>query len=197
MAETQSMNAGEPQAGVVPMRFEDIYLAYYKRVYNFIYSRLLHRENAEDVTADVFVSVHRNLSRLDLSRGTFNTWIFSIARNAVRDFKKRAAFRCEVLGSVPETFAPEESFPENGGRDNTLKNPDNIWLQQLLQQLTEEEGDLLMYRYQMSLSNAEVGEILDISVEAVSARYQRLLKKCRQMSRQMEQASGRLWQGDS
>ena len=105
-----------------------------------------------------------------------------MARNAVLDFRKRAAYRREILGDVPETTAPETDFMESGGKDDTLRNPDNIWLAQILCRLTEEEANLLMLRYQLQLSNAEVGNILDISTDAVSKRYQRLLQTCRQLA---------------
>ncbi|MBR5908902.1 MAG: sigma-70 family RNA polymerase sigma factor, partial [Schwartzia sp.] len=115
---------------------------------------------------------------------------FSIARNAMRDFRKRAAFRREVLGDVPETFSPELAFPENGGKDDTLQNPDNIWLARLLRQLTEEEYNLLMMRYQMNFSNLEVAEALDINKSAVSKRYSRLLEKLRELEREIRDESG-------
>ena len=185
MEETQA----KMEAGAVPMRFEDVYLAYYKGIYNYIFGCLRHRESAEDVTADVFAAVHRNFSRLDTSRGTLSAWIFTIARNAMRDFRKRAVFRREVLGDVPEMLAMEMPFLENGGKDDTLHNPDNVWLAQLLRQLSEEEVDFLMMRYQMNLSNGEIAEALAINESAVSKRYRRLLDKLRELDKKMRDGS--------
>ena len=181
MEETQA----KMEAGAVPMRFEDVYLAYYKGIYNYIFGCLRHRESAEDVTAEVFAAVHRHFSRLDASRGTLSAWIFTIARNAMRDFRKRAVFRREVLGDVPEMLAMEMPFLENGGKDDTLHNPDNVWLAQLLRQLSEEEVDLLMMRYQMGLSNGEIAEALSMNAAAVSKRYHRLLDKLRELDKKM------------
>ncbi len=184
MDEAKEKIEQELRKGADPARFEEIYLAYYKGIYNYIYSFVRHRETAEDVTADVFASVYRNLAKLDLSRGTFSSWIYAIARNAVKDMRKRAAFRCEVLGVMPETAASETPFAENGGWDDTLKNPDNVWLQGLLEHLDEEEINLLMLRYQMGFSNQEVGKILNLSADAVSKRYRRLLMRCRKLGQQ-------------
>ncbi len=182
MAENQPAADAGPKTEPFPARFEEIYLSHYKRIYNYIFSRIRHRETSEDLTADVFAAVHENLERLDPSRGPLSAWIYTVARNAVLDFRKRAAYRREILGDVPETAAPETGFMESGGKDDTLRNPDNIWLAQILCRLTEEEANLLMFRYQLQLSNAEVGNILDISTDAVSKRYQRLLQKCRQLA---------------
>lgn len=190
MAEAQAKIEAETQEEIVPVRFEDIYLAYYKGVYNFIYGYLRHRESAEDVTADVFATVHQKISLLDVSRGTISAWIFAIARNAVRDFRKRAVFHREILGGAPETLATEMPFPESGGEDDSLRNPDNIWLAQLLRQLTEEENNLLMLRYQMNFSNTEIAEILDMNTSAVSKRFRRLLEKCRELDQKMKAEFG-------
>ena len=42
-----------------PIDFEQIYRDYHKNVYNYIYGQILHREAAEDLTADVFVRTVR------------------------------------------------------------------------------------------------------------------------------------------
>ena len=186
MAENQPAADSGPKTEPFPARFEEIYLSHYKRIYNYIYSCIQHREISEDLTADVFAAVHENLERLDPGRGSISAWVYTVARNTVLDFRKRAAFHREVLGDVPETAASDQPFPESGGKDDTLRNPDNIWLARILCRLTEEEANLLMFRYQLQLSNAEVGNILDISTDAVSKRYQRLLQKCRQMAAEEE-----------
>ncbi|MBR4695594.1 MAG: sigma-70 family RNA polymerase sigma factor, partial [Selenomonadaceae bacterium] len=103
-------------AAVLP-DMEELYNQYYRRIYNYIYGRILHRENAEDLTAEVFIAVYQNLSQMDEGRGSLATWMFAIARNAVRDFSRRSAFRREVSGEVPDVTAPED----NMGKDDSLR----------------------------------------------------------------------------
>ena len=45
--------------------FEKIYREYHRKVYNYVYWRVLQREAAEDLTADVFVAVAVNLDKFD------------------------------------------------------------------------------------------------------------------------------------
>ena len=42
------------------LSFTEIYREYYRRVYNYAFSRLLHREEAEDATAEVFLVLLQN-----------------------------------------------------------------------------------------------------------------------------------------
>ena len=41
--------------------FTRIYQEYYRRVYNYAFSRLLRREDAEDATAEVFIVLLKNI----------------------------------------------------------------------------------------------------------------------------------------
>ena len=51
----------------------------------------------------------------------------------------------------------------------------------MLQQLSLKERDFLELRYGLELKNAEIAELLGISRDGVRMRYERLLKKCRQL----------------
>ena len=67
------------------LSFTEIYQEYYRRVYNYAFSRLLHREEAEDATAEVFLVLLQNLRSYDPQRGSVATWINRIAHNAVQN----------------------------------------------------------------------------------------------------------------
>jgi RNA polymerase sigma-70 factor (ECF subfamily) len=52
-------------------------------------------DDAEDVTQQVSVSLHRNLNGFD-ERSRFTTWVYAIARNAALEVSRRASRRHEV-----------------------------------------------------------------------------------------------------
>lgn len=66
----------------------DLYRAYGRALYGFIYSKVGNRAAAEDITSDVFV---RALTHLDPTRPEHSSvaWLYSVARNAVNDYWRR------------------------------------------------------------------------------------------------------------
>ena len=52
---------------------ERIYREYRDRIFGYIRSKINSRQNAEDLTSDVFVKVYEKLDTFDESRASFST----------------------------------------------------------------------------------------------------------------------------
>ena len=163
-----------------PLDFETIYQTYYKSVYRYIYGQILHRETAEDLTADVFVAAATHLGQFDPARGNFAPWLFTIARNLTRNYLLRASTRREVSREEP----PERSADASAGRDDSLRAPVNVRAERILARLSPEERRLLELRYTLDLTNEEIGRIVGATAAAVSQRFHRLLAKCSKIDKE-------------
>ena len=71
-------------------RFAELYEDNFERVYAFIARRVRDRDEAEDLTSEVFHQALANLARFEW-RVPFAAWLFRIAANAIVDRAKRAA----------------------------------------------------------------------------------------------------------
>ena len=56
---------------------------FYTKIYRYVYYRVNQKEDAEDLTNDVFV---RMLESLDKQSGSFFAWIYQIASNRIIDY---------------------------------------------------------------------------------------------------------------
>ncbi len=74
-----------------PRRFAELYEQNFERVYAFIGSRVRDRNEAEDLTSEVFHRALKNLPRFEWRGVSFAAWLFKIAANAIVDRSKRAA----------------------------------------------------------------------------------------------------------
>src|SRR5216684_8086500 len=74
-----------------PHRFAEIYELNFARVYAFIARRVHNREEAEDLTSDVFHQALANLQRFEWRGAPFAAWLYRMAANAVADHYQEKA----------------------------------------------------------------------------------------------------------
>src|SRR5258706_12785613 len=74
-----------------PVRFADLYERYFELVYAYIARRLRDRNEAEDVTAEVFHKALRSLPRFKWTGAPFAAWLFRNSANIIADRPQRVA----------------------------------------------------------------------------------------------------------
>ena len=151
--------------------FAAVYDLYYDRIYKYIYTLLLNREDAEDITSETFLTAFRYYDRYDPERASVGTWLTRIAHNCAVNLVRSAAYakRAE-LPEGQEEWEPA-SFTEQVEASDTVG-----WL---YARLLPEERELLNLRCVMELKDREIAALLGLQEKTVNKRYQRLLSKCR------------------
>jgi len=74
-----------------PRRFAELYENNFARVYAYVARRVRNREEAQDLTAEVFHQALANLGRFEWRGLPFSAWLMRIASNAIADRWKLAA----------------------------------------------------------------------------------------------------------
>ncbi len=159
-----------------PAAFGQLYERYVDRVYSYIYHRVGNVQEAEDLTARTF---YRALDKLDTyeDRGLpFSAWLFRIAHNLTanwhRDHSQRSFLSLDrLLGHGADKDTPEEQVTQQEEQEALLAAIDR---------LPEERRNLLHYKFGTSLSNLEIGEIMNKSESAIKSLYFRTLAALRQ-----------------
>ena len=72
------------------------YEAHGQAVYGYLRFHLASADEAEDLTADVFLRAVAAADRFDPARGTARAWLLRIARNALHDHRRRERHRRHV-----------------------------------------------------------------------------------------------------
>ena len=87
-----------------PDNFEGLYEKYVRKIFNFIYYKTHHKETAEDLTSETFMKALKNFSAFKKEKGSFSSWIYSIARNTVIDFyrTKKSHLNIEDIWDLTE-----------------------------------------------------------------------------------------------
>jgi RNA polymerase sigma-70 factor, ECF subfamily len=82
-----------------PARFAELYEMHFERIYAFISRRVGDRDQAEDLTAEVFNRALANLGTYQWRGAPFAAWLYRIAAHVVADRARQEAR--EVLAADP------------------------------------------------------------------------------------------------
>jgi RNA polymerase sigma-70 factor (ECF subfamily) len=119
---------------------------------------------ADDLLQDTFMRVHRALGTLRDDERLLG-WVYGIARNAVRDYHRRAgAGRLQPL--VEEIEASNDPLAE-------LRSQSSRWMGELVAELPETYREAVMLSEIEGLSQQEVADRLGLSVSGAKSRVQR------------------------
>jgi RNA polymerase sigma-70 factor (ECF subfamily) len=95
-----------------PGCFAELYELHFERVYAFVVRRVRDRDEAQDLTADVFHQALANLARFEWRGVPFAAWLFRIAANAIADHFARAQ-RAARERELPRLDDPEPASLED------------------------------------------------------------------------------------
>lgn len=68
------------------MSFEQVYERYFFDVFRFFVKRTENRQEAEDLTSEVFLYCYKNYSRYDAQKSAVSTWLFLVAKSMLKTF---------------------------------------------------------------------------------------------------------------
>lgn len=156
--------------------FGELYERYVSRIYNYIYYRTTNHQEAEDLTAKVFVRALRHIENYDERGVPFSAWLYRIAHNLVanwhRDRSRRKIIPLDDFVSKSETSDQPETLAE--------QEEERKHLLESLHRLTPDRQQLLILKYVERLSNAEIGRVMEKTEGAVKSLYYRTLAVLRE-----------------
>ncbi len=196
-AQPKVIEAG-PVVGVAD--FEDIFTRFQTPLTNFVFRLVGNREQAYDLTQDVFVKAYRALSAgTTIQAAARSSWLYRIASNTATDaLRRRRLISWLPLSLFNEDRGVGAGMPgmdlpnsQQGPSEEALNNSmsafasgydggrfeqrvaDREVVQRVLRRLPEKYAKcLLLYEYE-GFSCAEIAEVLSVSPSAVKMRLMR------------------------
>ncbi len=148
---------------------------YRQRVFSFAHYSLHIREDAEDVTQEVFVKLWRNWGKIDHDK--LNAWLMRVTHNAIIDHvrrRKNSSDRIDGYADVEElTGAGIEEAEIDAGLFRRH-------LSQAIRSLKDPFRSILVLRDIQGLSYAEIQETLGLSESQVKVYLHRSRRKLRE-----------------
>lgn len=145
---------------------------YQKRVYYHVRKMVVDHDDANDLTQEVFIRVHRKIDTFREDSQLF-TWLYRIATNVCLTFldKKRRRFMLPINDVESELAAKFDS------QLNLSADEIQLRLQKALLTLPDKQRVVFNMKYFEDLSYEEMAEITRTSVGALKASYHHAVKK--------------------
>ncbi len=174
--EEQALDLAVAAQGGDREAFGKLYDLYARRIYSYLYYRLLDKEGAEDLCATVFLRALEKLDGFRPELGSFSCWIYGIAHNALRDhFRARA----RTLDQGPGLDLWE--IPDLASHEIEAENRD-LWerLRPHLAGLSPEQREILFLRTWDDLPYAQIAPLVGKTEAACKMAYSRALSLLRE-----------------
>jgi len=164
-------------AGDCPQAFDALVRGYQDVVVGYCRNMLGDGLQGQEVAQEVFLAVYRALPRFQQD-ASVRTWVFAIARKQclkhMRKDRRRAQLRVDQRESIVQAVHPERpSSPEDSRLAREQEERDQRQLErlaQLLLRLQKRDKDLLMMRYFLDLSFADIAKKCWVSETTVRRR---------------------------
>ncbi len=156
--------------------FDELVERYRDKVYRLCFKILRHEDDAAEALQDAFLSAYRGIKNFKVE-STFSTWLYRIATNAsLMKYRKRR----DNLVSLEQSQSTNEDaetlqVPDWSTQpvEDVLNSETREVMEEGIRRLPEDLRMVFVLRDVEELSNAEVAEILDLSVAAVKSRLHR------------------------
>lgn len=156
--------------------FGELYDRYHPMIYRFIAVKVARREDAEDLTHQVFLAAWQNIARYKDLGHPFSSWLYRIARNQVIDHyrAKKPDVSLEVMDieGLLEPVAAHIDLPRKMELEKTLK---------AVRQLSQDHQDVIIMRFVEDLSVRETAKAMKRSEGAVKLLQHRAIKELKKI----------------
>ena len=160
--------------------FEVLLSRYESVVFRFVYSLLRDREDARDVTQEVFIKLWQTLPRYRFE-STFTTYLMTVSRNAALDFLRKNQKHRQNTVSLTQTDSDGEEIVSEIADPDRDNNPAQGYLRReqlelvhrALMELPAQAREIITLRSASGLSYEEIANTLGLEIGTVKSRLNR------------------------
>ena len=146
---------------------------YYEEIYVYVYRQLGNRDDAMDLTQEIFVAALQSIGRYDSKKSAFRTWLYAVATHKVIDSRRSGRM---ITLPLEDDAVQEES--------DELARLDNADLIRRIEAYVSGFDETVQTIFRLHIyderSFREIAESLNMPEASVKTKYYRLQKKIRE-----------------
>jgi len=154
--------------------FDELVERYHGKIYGLTYNMTSNREDAEDLTQEVFVKAFEALPRFR-GNSSFYTWLYRIAVNKTINYrKKRNRKRTLSLDQFDQEIKTDDVYHDLTAKGSPLRSISLSELQEklneALQNLSEKHRTVVVMHDMQGIPHEEIAKAVKASVGTVRSR---------------------------
>jgi RNA polymerase sigma-70 factor, ECF subfamily len=178
--EVNTALSGEKMSG-----FDDLYRKHYRRVYSICLRMTGNVAEAEDLTQEVFIQLHRKLGSFR-GESAFTTWLHRLTVNQVLMHFRKRSVKSELTtddGEMPDSIDPDTLNPE------AMPIVDRISLESAIAQLPPGYRTAFVLHDVEGYEHEEIARILGCSPGTSKSQLHKARLKLRKLIQQRAEAA--------
>ncbi|MFK5878081.1 MAG: sigma-70 family RNA polymerase sigma factor [Flavobacteriaceae bacterium] len=162
--------------------FEILITRHKQRVYNFIFSKVLNKDIAEDVFQDTFIKVINTLKRGKYNEeGKFLPWVMRIAHNLVIDHFRKSNRMPKFKNTDEFDIFSVLGDGELNAEKQLIKEQILSDVRRVIDELPEDQKEVLVMRMYKDMSFKEISECTGVSINTALGRMRYALINMRKL----------------
>ena len=151
--------------------FENLVERHYLIVYKISYNWCRAKEDAEDITQEVFVKLAKKIFSFK-EESAFQTWLYRIIINTAKDYTKK-----QERKQVKETQYKEEQKIKSEPYQEEISMTDKI--HQMIERLPQKLKEAALLVFTEGMTHKEAAAVLDCAEKTISWRIHQVKKELR------------------
>ena len=153
---------------------EQLYSRYYRQLFLYAVSLTGSKEDAEDLVANTFVK-----ALTTFRSGNIAAWMYKVLRNEFFDLKKKRKWEISL-----EDNTPMQKDLSDQVVSRYIENEELSWLYRQILTLPQQEREVMLLTIQTDRTDAQMADILGISVSNIRVLRYRAKKRIIEKSKE-------------
>lgn len=175
MGKETIVNVSAPDEGGALLPFEQVYEKYYFHVFRFIYNHIDNRQEAEDLTSEVFLYCYKNYARYDPLKSSISTWLFLIAKSMLKTYYRDKKTNLDISDFEDWLLTDGDDLSKS-----VFLSQLRSFLAEQIKHLPEKQQQVLIMRFFYEKDFEEIASSLNTSAGNVRVILTRAVAKMRQ-----------------
>lgn len=156
--------------------FESLVRRHYEQIYRWALARTGDRDDADDVTQEALVRLHKHIGGFD-GRSSFSTWLYQVTRSAAADVHRKRTRRERLVLRVKREAAQPPDPREDEGSADARRASDLV--KTFLKRLSERQREVFDLVDLQGFSTVDVAAMLRMEPVTVRSHLFRARKAIR------------------